>query len=520
MPKGDGWLPVLSRVQTSSASVNIAGADPDLSGLGRQASLSFEVSDHAWHERGLDPYLDARISGAAQFSGVGHNPADQGLLWTKLKARWPFYADAPVRYIRAYLVNGALTETKTTHFYLKEWDGPNKASHSFSCLGVLDFANKKTALAPKPSTGRIDLDMTVDATTITVTPTGAGAAYAASGLVYIGREIMAFDRAGDVFTVTRGQRGTTAATHSQGDTVQEVLTFRNASIGTFVHTLVEDYTDTPADYLSSTIKAANNAEVARWGASVRIYTDIVAPTPVANLLAEVSDLGCSVWGDDEARAINIKMNRPIDGEAVVSVNSRNIKDISQEDNDEKRLTQVLFCAKRNDVTKFSNDPADYAIKILTVDVDAYNDHGGKVRTRTICTRLLDQGDETTVSIAGTRLLRRFRVSPKAITIKLDASMGAIGLTDAIECTHADLADGDGLAKPTLVQVTQKREPTPYHDVELLCQLFQFDGRFGFIMPDGSPVYGSATDEDKSTGAYILGDAEEAFPDGAEPYRII
>jgi hypothetical protein len=57
-------------------------------------------------------------------------------------------------------------------------------------------------------------------------------------------------------------------------------------------------------------------------------------------------------------------------------------------------------------------------------------------------------------------------------------------------------------------------------VELICQLFPFAGRFGFIMPDGSPVYSLASDAEKSTGAFILGDAEEAFPDGAEPYRII
>lgn len=518
MPKGQGWLPVLSRVSASSATVNIAGSDPDMSGLGRQATFDFQIGDHRWHDQGVDPYLADRKSGAAQFSAIGQDPATRGMFWTKMKSRWPYYADAPVRYIRAYLVDGVLTDVKTTHFFLKEWAGPNNGVHKLSCLGVLDFANKKTALAPKPSKGALVLDLAADATTFDVTP--AGASYAASGKVCIGREIMTFTKTGDTFTVVRGQAGTQAATHARGDTVQEVLSFDRVSLDEFVNTLVEDYTDTPADYLTPAVKATNAAEIARWGASIRIKTDLVAPVPVANLLAEATDLGCSIWADDDARELRIKMNRPVDGETVLAVSDRDMKDMTQEDDDGKRLTQVLFCSKRLDVTKFSTDPADYAIKVLTIDPDALTNYGGKVRTRTICTRLLDQGDESTVSIASTRLLKRFNKPPKEISITLDARSNGLGLVDVISASSDDFSGSDGDAGNLQLQVKGKREPTPYHDVEFICQLFQFAGRFGFIMPDGSPVYGSATDEQKRTGAFILGDGDTAFPDGMEPYRII
>ena len=518
-PKGVVAFPVLSNVRTSSPTVNIAGSDPDMSSLGKLSSLTFSLSDFTYHERGIDPYQAERVSGAAQFSGIGYNPSERGTFLNKLKARWPNYSGASARHVAGYLVDGNLTDAQVRHFFIREIDGPNDGSASFKAYGVMDLANKKTALCPKPTSGILNLDISATATSFTLTPAGIGnAQYAASGRVCIGSEIMSFTRSGNTFTVKRGQRRTAAQSHSQGDTVQQVYYTTKARINDVVHDLVQNYTDAPATYLDAAQIAENTAEVGRWGASISLTTDIVTPTAVSTLLAEMSDLGCSIWEDEFDRKIKIRMNRPVDTDFVRSVSDRTAKDIRQKDNDEDRLTQVLFMSKRYDPTKKLDDDTNFDIKILTVDADALALHGDKVSSRTIRTRWLDHGDEATVAIASLRLLDRFKKSPKTVTVKLDAREKGIRLADVVEISSDELTDETGLPQSQQFQVISRSEPVPYHDIEAICQAFGFDGRYAYIAPDDAPTYNLATDEQKASYAFIAAD-ENGFIDG-KPYQVI
>lgn len=519
IPKGLVAFPVLSSVKASSPTVNIAGSDPDMSSLGKLASLSFTLGDFTYHERGIDPYLADRISGAAQFSGIGYTPADQGTFLNKLKDRWPNYAGANVRRILGYIVDGVLTDAQTQHFFIKEIDGPNNGAVSVKAYGVLDLANKKTALCPKPTSGVIDRDMTATSTTFTLTPAGVGnAQYAASGWVCISSEIMRFARVGNVFTVARGQRRTAASSHSAGDTVQQVYTARRARIDTVLHDLVQNYTDTPTTYLDAAQRLQNSDEVGRWGASILLETDIVTPTAVATLLSELSDLGCSIWEDEFSQKIKIRMNRPVDTDIVRAVSDRTAKDIRQKDNDQDRLTQILFMSKRSDPTKPLSDDTNFDVKMLTVDPDAMDLHNGKISSRTIRTRWLDQGDDATVAIASLRLLDRFKRAPKTVSITLDAKEKGVRLADVIEVNSDELADSTGLPSSKLLQVTSREEPIAYHDIKVLCQAFSFDGRYWYIAPNDAPTYNLATDEQKATYAFISPDADGFTDDIA--YQVI
>lgn len=520
MPHGEVWFPVLTSIRRSSQTVNVAGTDPDSSPFGRQATLSIEADEFLYHERGIDPYQAERLTGAAQFDTLPIDPETTDFL-TKIKARWPYYADAAMRHVTGYLIDGQLTQRRNISYFMKDWQGPNRGGHTINARGVTDFANKKTALAPKPSPGRLTLDLTAVATTFDITPAGSGDSdYAASGWVCVGSEVMAFTRAADTFTVTRGQRRTTAATHSQGDTVQQVLAFRNARLDEVVHTLVRDYTDTPADYLRDPVAAANTAEVNRWGATVLVETDVCQPTGVDKLLGELGPLGATVWEDQVNREFRIKMTRPLDGDATITRTDAMLRDIEVQDDDERRLTQVLFCFKRIDPTKGLEDEANYATRLLTVDPDLLTRYGS-VRNRTIYCRWLDNGDEVTPAISSLRLLDRLRDAPKAITLRLDGREQDYPLTGVMALQSAELAGPDGIAATQYVQIIQTSEPVAYHDVEALVQAFPFgDRRYGYIGPDTlTNTYDIATNEEKLAYAFIAPDTG-LFADGTEAYRVI
>ena len=520
LPAGFKAFPVLRSVRQSSTTANIGGADPRYGTLGKQATLDFELEDFTHHERGIDLYASERVSGAAQFSGVGYAPESRSMFLAKLKARWPNYAGGAVRLCRAYIVNGAITDQSTYNHLLKEMAGPTDGVLRVSAYSIFDLMNGKTALCPRPNRGVLTLDMTNVATTFDVVPAGIGnAEYAASGFLTVGSEIMSFTRSADTFTVVRGQRGTVAAPHTAGDTAQEAWTCSNARLDDVAHELITDFTTTPASWITF---SEWQAEVTRWGASILLSTTVTTPTAVGTLVGELADLGCNIIPDERAGKIRLRMNRPVDGDTVYTVTDDNAYEITQEDREEDRITQVYFVHKRADPTKgigTGDDVSNYLRRALTINPDAVEIYGD-VRTRTVRTRWLDQGDDTTVAIVSWQLLRRFQQAPMRIKCLIDARDKAILLSDVVQLRTEDMASTVGEVTTRLMQVIGRSEPTPYHTVQVELQRFEFSGRFGYITPDTYPVYGSASDAEREAGGFIVDETTLLFPDGTGPYRII
>lgn len=516
IPRGVLAFPTLGRVSQNSATVNIAGTDQRYSQLGKRANLAFDIGDFTYHERGIDPYVAERISGAAQVDEAGYDPAARGTFLAKLKARWPNYQDAPVRLIRGYLVDGVITDQTTYNYLMEEMAGPSKGVVKCKAEGVLNLADAKKSLCPVPSKGQLTAAITDIDTTLTVTPAGIGSEYAASGWVQVDNEIMAFTRSGDVFTVTRGQRGTVAAGHSIRATVQQTYSPRGVRIDEVARQLVQDFTATPSSYVTF---SEWQSEVTRWAPGLVLTTDIGTPTPVSTLLSELSDLGCTVFEDEQEAKLRLRMNRPVLEETIRDVSDRSAKEIMQEDRDEDRITQVLYRHKRTDPTKSLNDKANFQRNIITVD-PAATELWGASKTRELVTRWLDQGDDATVSIVSTRLLNRFKKAPKRVKLLLDARDKGAKLMDVVNLASEDVPDETGKATDSLWQIIGRSEPVPYHEVMLELQAFDFSARYGFIMLDTANDYGSATDSEKTLGAYIVDETTLKFPDGADPYRII
>lgn len=519
LPNGLKVFPALERVSGTTATVNIAGSDPTMGQLGRRGTLSFSLRDFTWHDRDWDKYQAERISGVAQIDEGGYDPAKRGTFLGKLKARWPNYSGAAVRYIVGYVDGGVLVDTQTRHFALNEFEGPNDDGvMDGKALDILDLVSANRALAPRPSTGVLSDGITAGAGSATLTPADIGdEGYPASGKAVIGSEMVSFTRSGDVLTLTgRGIGGTTAAAHSSGDTVQVVLTYTGQRIDVVAADLVKNYTMTPHAFVP---EVDWDEEVDRWVPSLLLTTDITTPTPVGTLLGELVDLGVSIWWDDVAQEIGLKVNRPLDTDTLYRFNDRNIKELRSEDRDGDRLTQVLFFTKRANPTRSLTDEANYDRVIQTVDPDSTELYGGETRVRKVFTRWLDGGGDTIAALTSLRLLDRFRNAPVRYKIRLDARDRDAGLTDVVEL-RSDLTQGvTGARTARLVQIISRTEPVPGHEVEIEAQAFNFQGRFFFIAPNDAPLYADATDMQKSEFAF-LSDGELLFADGGAPYQII
>jgi hypothetical protein len=524
LPKDFLSYPVLEErgVSAFSSTVNIAGSDPRMSAFGRRATVVVKLSDFVDDDLGFDKYQTQRVSGAAQSSAVGYNPVEFGTFFTRLKARWPYYAGRPLRVIDGFIDGGVLTIDQTRHFIVTDITGPDSSGKvTIEGKDILALADDKKALAPKPSRGKLDRDIDLVATTFILTPAGIGSEYPASGMASIGSEVVPYTRSVDTITLTgRGVKGTIASTHSLGDSFQEAINLEGARIDDTIYDLLVNYAKVDPSFCP--LVTAWEPEITRWMSSVLLDTVITKPTGVAQLLGELADLGVSIWWDDVAQKVEILANHPVGDAAITDISDRNnIKKIEQEDQDEDRITQVHFYTKQSDPMKDYKDKSNYDQIQLIVDTDAegvnaYND----TKVREVFCRWLNNGADAVVRVQALRLLQRFNTPPVHYTITLDSQDRALGLTDVLRLDSRIATDDTGLPVKRLLQVYRKEETRSGHELKVSAQAFIYEGRYGYIMANGSPVYGSATQAQKDTGAFMVDGTTLVFADGTKPYVFI
>ena len=520
VPKGQVYFPALKSVSAFSSSVNIGGTNPRLGDLGKRGKVTVKLQDFAYHDRYLDKYQSGRVDGSAQTDEGGYNPEDRGSFFTKLKSRFPFYAGRALRVIDGYVDGGVFTTLQTRHFILTDFVGPSgNGDITLEAKDVLTLAEKKSATAPKPSGGQLAADIATGLLSFDLSPAGIGSTYPASGYAVMGSEVVSYTRSTDTITLTgRAQYNTVESDHKEGDTFQEAIVYSDVLINDVAEDLLSNYTDIPSGYLPTDDW---QTEVQRWAGNLIINAIITEPTSVAKLLGELAVLGVSIWWDDVAQEIKLKVTKPVDIDATIyelSDNS-NIKKITQEDRDEDRLTQIHFYSVQSDPTGSPTDKANYDRIRVVVDTvaeqgNSYND----TRIREIFCRWLNTGRDTAVRLRSLRLLTRFNTAPKLFKMTLDAKDISIGLTDVIRVDSRVITDETGKSVPTLLEVIQRSEPIAGHEVEIVAQSYLYEGKYGYIMEDTANSYDSATTAEKEDGCYISDAAGVIFTD--DPYLII
>jgi hypothetical protein len=519
-PKTGTTFPSLLSVSVSSAQANIAGADDQLYSLGKRGSLTATFADHPYHDRFTDKYQSERISGAAQLSGIGYQPRDNGTFWTRLKARNPNYAGRPMRKITGFIQDGVLTIEKTRHYVITDIKGPDTNGQvSVEGKDILKLADDNRAVAPAQSRGRLLSAITADAgQSFTLNPATIGDEYPASGFASIGSELVAFTRAGDVVTLTaRGVSGTRASSHRVDDTFQLSYSPRLRRVDEVIRELLVDYAGIDPAFIPF---SEWQDEVTRWAPSLLLTADIMKPEGVAKLIGEIAILGVTIWWDDVTQKVNLRINRPVDLEDVSNFTDRN-NNISafQEDRSDDRITEIIFNTVQIDPSNGTSENNFSRGAIIVALLEKLPQAFGDTRIKTINCRWLNHGDDANVRILSLRLLDRFRLSPVRYMVEVDYR-DDLSIADVVSLQSRIITSDTGELQSQLAQVIMREDVIEGHKVKLLLQKFQFDKRYGFITENTRPVYSASSPAQKLRGAYFVDGSTLEFGDGEGPYRFI
>jgi hypothetical protein len=519
LPKGATWFPCLDTVTGSSSTVNIAGANPDLAPLGKRATVTAKGWDFPYHDRLTDKYRAQRVSGAAQLDGIGYRPEDYGTFFTRLRARWPFYAGRPMRRCTGYLDGGVLTTEAVRHFIVTDMaiDG---RGWTIEGKDILDLADDKRVQAPAAVNGTLVASIDTAAMALTLQPAGIGdLQYPASGFACIGSELVQFTRTADAVTIiARGVSGTTVAGHSTGDSFQTSYSPRKARLYDVLYALLVTHAGIDPAFIPT---AAWNAEINRWAPTLRLTADICKPEGVAKLIGELAILGVSIFWDEVEQTIGLKMNRPIDLDVVKSLSDRNsLIEIEIEDRDEDRITTVQFFSVMLDPTKSPTDPNSYRRQRYVVDAGAVSPQEfGDSRVREIFCRWLNHGDDAVVAVLGRRFLQSFVRAPQRIKMLVDVD-DDMGLTKVAALDTREIRSATGRPTTQYLQIAGREEVVAGHRVELLGQAYSFGNkRYGYFTENDRPDFTASSDAQKARGAYWAG-SDGKMSDGSVGYRFI
>ena len=535
LPASPIAFPVLDSVTPVTSTVNIAGTNERFNGLGRRGTITATLSDFPYGDQVTDKYAAERKSGAAQLDEGGYDPKDRGTFFAKLKSRWPTYGDRPMRFIEGYIDEdtGAFVAEATRHYIITDIKGPDRDGQvKIEGKDILHLADDKKALCPKPSRGQLRFELfdRLDNSgnpnpqynpVIELTPVGIGSEYPLEGFAVIGREVVTYTRSGDLVTLTgRGLENTEERSHREGSTFQQAFRVVETRIDDLVEDLLINFGNIPSEFIP---KADWEEEVTRWASTQLLDTIITKPEGVSGLISELAVLGVSVWWDDVRQEVRLKVNAPpyID-EVVTELNDdEHILDIHQEDNDEDRLTQVHFYSVQTDPTGSATDKNNFDRIIVAIDAEAEQQNSYRSpRIREIFCRWVNQGADSVLLVNALRMLARFNTAPITYRVKIDNKDNDVGLVDIVNLSTRVAQDVTGKPTPKLTQVRKKETKREHGWTDLTLQEFFFEGEFRFIAPNSTPVYGSATQEEKDTFAYMIAEADEFFPDGASAHQLI
>lgn len=492
LPVGENLLPCLTKVELAPVQI-------DPKGFSVSGTVTVEAVDFPHHDRGVDPYWRDR----------SYDPERQGTFFGKLRGRNAYVENRVMRVKEGYIAADRTIFTRTRTYFIDRIEGPD-ANGKVRIIGrdALRFADSEKAKAPVVTKGSLSVPISVSATSLTVTPTGVGAEYPASGTVRIDDEVIQYAlKSGDTLSgLTRSSDGTTAEEHDEGSAVQLCTRYTAKTIPEILFDLLVNFAGINPAYIPL---ADWEDEAITWLGSFTCTVLLSKPTGVRELIKEIIEgAGFILWWDDIDAEVKFKAIVPPLPAALPPVfnerehflaGSITVKDLPKE-----RISRVATYFLPNGTT-VDLKPENFSAVSLQVDttgegVNAY----GTSNTRTILNRWvpsLQVADEV-----GLRLLKRYRNTPRQVTLRIDAKDATLRTGDLIDISSRLVQAEDGLPRLIRCLVTESREVEQGSQYEYVAlQVADTEGAARLIAPDGTPDWTSATDEQKNTYIFISND---------------
>lgn len=510
-------IPCGVQVSTSQSQIN-AGSNLDgRSPLGVTGKVTITIPDFQWDDMWGDFYLSLRAGFAA-----GRALIKRGPFWALWTARNALFKDMFLRIYDGY-EGQALADMRQRLFVLDSVDGPNSDGQvTLTGLDPLRLAGDKKAEFPR--TSKLDVYSDIDAVTTTVKVFGTEAdlsdAFGNTGTrryLAIGNEIVqygGYTADGDgVFTLTgvvRGALETIAEAHEDKEKVQRAGRYEAISFWLVLHDLFANHTEMPAAFIPL---ADWNTEGNTYLPTYKATRTVVEPTQVSTLAGEITQQGLFyIWWDEYEQEVKLLAVRPPDTDPAVLTDDENmIRGTELKRDPSIRLTQVAVYYNQLDVFGGKDDDANYLYRFVAID----GDNMGEKRSTSIYAPWVTNRTQA-VQLA-VRLLIRYRAVPKFLSVSIDAKDRDTAVGSVVDIETSTILDSEGNLNRQRWQVISAKEIRAGHSYMLDLQTYEFVGRFGRYMADGSPIYDDATEEERGTGAWYAG-ADGLMPDGTEGYQ--
>lgn len=435
--------------------------------LGLRSSITVTFKDHRFGDG--SPDFDKYLSGRT------YDAYDQGSFWGKFRARNPYLRGRPLRWIMGF-VGQSLASMETRNFIIESFSGPTpQGVFTVVAKDALKIADDDRAQAPALSLGSLLANITDTDNTLIVTPSGVGSTYASSGYIAVGgKEIMAFTRSGDTFTVTRAQFNTTAVAHTAEDRVQACLHFNGVDPAVILYTLLVTYAGVSSSYITL---SDWTTESAAYLGNVNT-TLITQPTGVNQLIKEIiQQTASAMWWDDLNKKIRWQVLRPISTSANVYDESNMLAgSLSVSEQPDTRISQCyVFYGQRNPLGLL-DDEANYRSAILKLAAQEQSDYGSPA-IKKIFSRWIPQFGSTLAQRIANIHIARYKNPPRAVSFEVfrrqSGATPTLGAGYNVRGHSLQLDDGSEETVP--VQVTRLKPSNEKIMVEAQEALFANDG---------------------------------------------
>jgi hypothetical protein len=378
---------------------------------------------------------------------------------------------------------------------------------------------------PVPSDGRLAVDITATQTTNIIIENSEGDILRKLGnttLYYlrIGDEIISYTGATQNETlytlkgVTRAVLGTETEEHKTDDDASRVIKYESMPCWRVAYDLLVNFTDIPSSYIP----------LDEWDKEGNIWLNIFQLTgtieesiSVNELLGELCEQCLMyIWWDERETKVKLKAIRPeIDDVTVLNDRDNIIQDsFSIKEDPNQRLSRFIVYFNRKNVTEDIDKVGNYRNAVLRVDGDseyAYQES----RTKRVWSRWLTT--EAQARQLSVRMLERYKLNPRYITLKVDAKDRNISVGEVIMLETMSIQDPTGEGITAMFQVISVNEITQGEVIQLELQSFEFEEaeRYGFYTYPDALNYTDYTKAERIGKAFYADNNNKVA--GDDPY---
>lgn len=485
-------------------------------GLGQFGEATIELQDFADYDRTEDPYYSSRTTVPSKAS-----------FFRRLIKRTRYFHGRNIRLIWGYHSDTYdATQYETRNYRIYDISGPNdQGVVTIRAVGPLALLKISEAEVPVQLGGELLADLAIDGLSFSLSSDSIAATFPSSGMLVLGNnEIVDYTRTGNAFTLSsRGQEGTTAQSHSAGESVEPVLEIDESTPDMAPSAVVRRLlTEVGLD--SSYIDASEwDALESGWFKAVQLQRIVLAqPKPVMELIKELClQFGMFVWYDAVNSKVRITALRPPNPTGIPTWTDEDtlLDPVIAETDFSKRVSRVDVYGGLRSPVENDGDIKSYRFRLVgPTDGEETTQHQEPAR-QVWFSRWIDL-DSVGLIARGTQAAVDSQVDGRTtwkVTVPASAIV-SLEIGGTVWLDSKDFTDYAGDREIRLAIITSITPLELGHTYSVMLQPSSYAGRWAWAAANASPDYDVATEAEKDPSAFACDGTTLLMPNGDLPYR--